>query len=365
MPSAVRLKRELFSILSWRTEARATTLPPDRAQRMRDRVGQFMRWARAHDSLPALEQRAVVLCFHGVIAHDPDPEVECEHLPLAGFRQLLDLLRRSFRVISLCELVDAIRTGQSPPARSVVITFDDGYANNAEVAAEELARRRLPWSAFLPAQLVESRAYQWIDDVRLLIHRGDQKRVILSDESGRHTLELSTSALRRSAVQRVHEVCRYVPDEIRRERLAGLYGAYSDDQMASLRDRYRSFAPMSWDQARQLKSDGVEVASHSLTHTALGPQTPAAIRREVFGARDLLVSRLGSDSTNFSYPFGRLASLSRETEAVLREAGYNSALTLEQDCVRCREVNLLQCPRLIVSPAVGRMVFSLWQRFLR
>jgi peptidoglycan/xylan/chitin deacetylase (PgdA/CDA1 family) len=144
-----------------------------------------------------------------------------------------------------------------------------------------------------------------------------------------------------------------------------LYSAFPTGLLEELRARYRSFAPMTWAQARQLKSAGVDVGSHSLTHTALGPQSPEAVRHEVFAARELLQARIGDHSLHFSYPYGRLASLSEQTEATLFEAGYNCALTLEQDVVRCDEVNLLQLPRLIVSPLVGRMVFNLWQRFLR
>lgn len=365
MRQVAHIKRELFSALSWRAEARAATLPPDRGQRVRDRVGQFMRWTRAHDSLPDLRQRAVVLCFHGVIGHEPDRDVECDHMTLPAFRQLLDLLDRSFRVIGLAELVACIREHRSPPPRSVVITFDDGYANNAEVAAEELLRRRMPFSAFLPAQLVETGAYQWIDDVRLLVHCGGRDALALPGDDGVLRLDLRAAPARHAAVRAIHQLCRYTPDAVRRERLAALYDAYEPGRLEELRARFRSFAPMTWEQARELKSAGVDVGSHSLTHTALGPQRPEVIRHEIHGARALLQSRIGDHSPHFSYPYGRLASLSRQSEESLTEAGYNCALTLEQDAVRCDEVNLMQLPRLIVSPHVGRMVFGLWQRFLR
>lgn len=365
MQQTLRLKRELFSIVSWRTEARAAAWPADRGQRLRDRVGHVMRWTRAHDSLPEIANRAAILCFHGVIGHEPDPDVECEHLPVRRFRQLLQVLKRSFRVISLGQLVECIREGRSPPPKSIVITFDDGYANHVEVAAEELDDLDLPWSAFLPVQLVETGAYQWIDDVRLLVHRGGRREICLTGDSGPIRLDLGTTAARHEAVRRIHEFCRYVPDAVRHERLDGLYAAFPTELLQDLRSRFCSFAPMSWTQARQLKVAGVDVGSHSLTHTALGPQSAEAIRHEISAARELLQARIGEHSPHFSYPYGRLASLSPETEAALCDAGYNCALTLEQDVVRCDQAHLLRLPRLIVSPLVGRMVFSLWQRFLR
>jgi len=365
MQRTLRLKRELFSIISWRMEARASVLAPEQGQRIRDRAGHLMRWARAHDSLPKIADRAAILCFHGVVGHPPDPEVECEHLSVRAFRQLLRVLARSFQVISLAELVACVQSRNSPPPRSVVITFDDGYANNVEVAAAELARFRMPWSAFLPVQLVETGNYQWIDDIRLLVHRGGRRELRLPDENGPLHLDLSTSRLRHAAVRTIHQRCRYVPDEVRGARLAAVYECFPVDRLQELRAQFHSFRPMNWHQARQLKAAGVDVGSHSLTHTALGPQPAEVVRREVFSARDLLARQLGSIHPHFSYPYGRCASISQQTQCVLAEAGYNCALTLEEDAVRCSEVDQFRLPRLIVSPLVGRIVFNLWQRFVR
>jgi len=121
---------------------------------------------------------------------------------------------------------------------------------------------------------------------------------------------------------------------------------------------------MTWQQARELKAAGVDVGSHGLSHIALSPQTPDCIRRELSAARDLLQKRIGDHSAHFSYPYGRPAAMSPETEAFIREMGYRCALTLEQEIVRCETCNLMALPRMIVSAQVGRVLFALWQRFL-
>ena len=68
-----------------------------------------MAWSRAHDCLPDIANRVAVLCFHNVVNHQPHPEVERDALHLNRFRNLLKILRRSFNVISLSELVTALR----------------------------------------------------------------------------------------------------------------------------------------------------------------------------------------------------------------------------------------------------------------
>jgi peptidoglycan/xylan/chitin deacetylase (PgdA/CDA1 family) len=359
------LRRSVFSALSWRVEARAAALPAHAGQRVRQRFGRVLTFLRAHDCLPDIAGRAAILCFHGVVDRHCDQDVEREMLEVRAFRKLLCVLRRSFNVISLAQLVTCIQEQQSPPPRSIVLTFDDGYANNHAVAAEELQRCRMPWSAFLPAMLIETGARQWIDDVRLLMHRGSRRRLALHWGKHELSLDLTTRRGRHEAVHGIHQLCRYVPENVRRERLRELYGFYSEDEMQSLREAFPSFAPMTWDQARELKSAGVDVGSHALTHIALAPQAPETIRCEVVTARQLLQERIGDHSPHFSYPYGREASISEHTEAELVRAGHTCGLTLEQDAIHCTSADLLRLPRIIVSPLVGKVLFGLWQRFIR
>lgn len=359
------LRRKVFSAISWRAEARASSLPPREGQRLRDRCGRMMTWARAHDSLPDIDQRAAIVCFHNVIDHRPDPEAERDMLHVSQFRLLLRVLKRSFNVISLAQLVAAVRDGEPIPPRAAVITFDDGYATNHTVAAPVLADLKMPWSAFLPAMLVETAGRQWIDDLYLLIYRGSRRRIEFCWEGRSWEFNLDTPGQRERAVFAIREACRYVPESVRQARMQRVFDLYSPDELESLRARFPSFAPLTWDQARQLKAAGVDVGSHGLSHIALGPQPPEVVRHELTAARALLQQHLGDHSPHFSYPYGRRASFSEETERQLVEMGYHCAVTLEPNAIDCRGQNLMQLPRLIVSPLVGRVLFGLWQRFIR
>lgn len=324
-----------------------------------------MELTRAHDSLPDIAYRAVILCLHGVIAHSRDPEVEAEAIEVHHFRRLLKLLRRSFNVISLAELVAAIRERRSPPPRSVVVTFDDGYVTHHSVVADEMAAMNMPWSAFVPAMLIEAGGRQWTDDLYLLIHRGSQRQIGFRWNNSAVRFDLRTPQQRQDAVFQIRESCRYLPEPVRASRLQELYDQYSLDELQTLRARYGDFSPMTWMQVKELMSAGVDVGSHGLSHIALAPQEPDLVLGEILGARELLMQRVGPHSPHFSYPYGREASMSLLTEQVLVEMGYHCALTLEQNAVYCQSQHLMRLPRLIVGPSVGRTLFTLWQRFIR
>jgi peptidoglycan/xylan/chitin deacetylase (PgdA/CDA1 family) len=96
-------------------------------------------------------RRVVILCYHGVTARAEraadDPAGL--HIRARRFEEQLDYLRSNYNIISLTEYLAARREERALPARSVVLTFDDGYRNFLTMAASRLEARGLPASVFL------------------------------------------------------------------------------------------------------------------------------------------------------------------------------------------------------------------------
>jgi peptidoglycan/xylan/chitin deacetylase (PgdA/CDA1 family)/GT2 family glycosyltransferase len=67
-------------------------------------------------------------------------------------RQMWVLKRLRYRVIAFDELARTLREAQLPPRRAVVITIDDGYMDNIEIAHPILRRHRFPWTVFLVSE---------------------------------------------------------------------------------------------------------------------------------------------------------------------------------------------------------------------
>jgi peptidoglycan/xylan/chitin deacetylase (PgdA/CDA1 family) len=75
-------------------------------------------------------------------------------------RQMAWLKRRRYHVLSLEEFLSYHRGYRLPPAHSVVITFDDGYADNRTVAYPTLRQHGFPATIFLVSRAVEA-TNQW------------------------------------------------------------------------------------------------------------------------------------------------------------------------------------------------------------
>ena len=94
-----------------------------------------------------LTQGTTILAYHAVGVEGEKPSRFI--LPRRAFERQMRTLARRRRVLALDEFVALRRTHRLPPARSLVITFDDGYQDTRELASPVLARLQLPATLFL------------------------------------------------------------------------------------------------------------------------------------------------------------------------------------------------------------------------
>lgn len=125
--------------------------------------------------LPALawaaSPQAVVLMYHRV----GESEYPSTNVTVEQFQAHLDYLAENdFNVLPLERIVEALRTREPLPERSVAITFDDGYSSVGEVAHPLLAERGWPYTVFVNTGPVDSgyTGYLSWDAMRALADEG-------------------------------------------------------------------------------------------------------------------------------------------------------------------------------------------------
>jgi len=105
---------------------------------------------------------ASVLLFHRVTDAIPEDGLT---VGTARFSGICRMLRRGFRVVPLAEVVRLTRSGQTIPARTVAITFDDCYRDNVD-AARILTEYGLPATFFIPTAFVgNDHVFDWDRDL--------------------------------------------------------------------------------------------------------------------------------------------------------------------------------------------------------
>jgi peptidoglycan/xylan/chitin deacetylase (PgdA/CDA1 family) len=105
------------------------------------------RWLQVSRGVP-------VLMYHAFSADNGGERFVMPRRSFARQMRLLAALR--YRVISLDELAAALREGRPLPRRAVVITIDDGYRDNAQVALPILRRHGFAASVFLVSERLDA-----------------------------------------------------------------------------------------------------------------------------------------------------------------------------------------------------------------
>jgi peptidoglycan/xylan/chitin deacetylase (PgdA/CDA1 family) len=119
----------------------------------------------------------------------------------------------------------------------------------------------------------------------------------------------------------------------------------------------RELACMSWDELRELKATGWEIASHTKSHPRLTELADDELGSELVGSREVCEQELGIDSVTLAYPYGIHDARVR---AAARDAGYAAAAADRPGPVRQFQwprINIHQIDdpwrfRLKVSPVV-------------
>jgi len=301
------------------------------------------RLARVAQRLPARRPRAVVLVYHriGTGAIDPwrltvDPET---------FAGQMETLARDWSPMSLAELVDGFRRRRLPE-RGVAVTFDDGYADNLEVAAPILLEHAIPATLFVATDLIDAGGAPWWDELASLLleparlpstltlssGNGSQWRIpSLSDEERRLASNLNPweaqPGTRLRAFYEVWLTLRAL-DAARREAAI--------DEIAEWSDAPRHSEPvlLTWEQLREFAAlPGFELGAHTRTHPVLPSCSDEGARAEITGGADRLRAQTGSEAEQFAYPFG---AWSPNVARLVAELGFDAAYTTDGGAVTWR-----------------------------
>ncbi len=191
-------------------------------------------------------------------------------------------LRDTYRVLTLDEAVTLAGSGFVVNQPTALVTFDDGYRDNAEVAAPILSALGVPASFFLPTSFLQEPRLPWWDFVAYAVNRATVP-VLRLDRPEPMEIDLERTP-RTESIARVVRSCLDHHVEVNDE--AGFRAHLKDRAGVEVDDSALGRALfMTWDQARALASvPGMSVGSHAHSHRALALLSESEQRDELAGA---------------------------------------------------------------------------------
>lgn len=275
------------------------------------------------------------LIFHRVLPQ-PDPLLGDE-MHAARFDRICGWLREWFHVLPLDEACRRLADGSLPP-RALALSFDDGYADNHDVALPILRRHGLSATFFVSTGFLDG-GRMWndclIEAVRMM--PGDACDFDRFGVPSTGVLPLGLLGERRSAVAALLSHCKHLPQNERDAVVAGVCAAVG---------RPLPLGPMMRPaQVRALAEAGMGVGAHTVSHPILAKLPAAHARHEIVAGRDALQQILDRPVTLFAYPNGVEGDdFLPEHVQMVRDAGFAFAFTTQWGTAR-RATDRLRMPR--------------------
>lgn len=288
---------------------------------------------------------AVVLMYHSVCPPEHEPWVAPRNrISPMVFEKQLRRLAATGRVISLSRLAAA--DGPPPAPGSIVLTFDDGYLDNLDVAAPLLRKYGLPATLYLATGYVANAEPQWADLLYSAIRHRVRDRLSLD---GIGAFDLGARDQRHAAL---HVIGRHMI-EASRERRTELLDTIRE-QAGSPRCSVR--LTMDFDDVRRVMDDyrAFELGVHTADHLDLSAMDTGDAIREVQRSVDDFRRELDRDAEHFSFPYSRWTPAIRGR---LGATGLRTAMT-GQGVVALDELDPFDLRRL--EAPVSMPLFRYW-----
>lgn len=300
---------------------------------------------------------AAILMYHSVL---DDPAEVADSLggmihPRTIFEGQMELIAREFDPVTLDQVARFVRGEQELPARPVVVTFDDGYVDNFEMALPILDRAGVPAAYYVTVECVENRRLPWPSRLRFSFRRTSKKN--WTDDAGRvwnFTSENERGLAYLAACDRIARLAGPAQERVVSQMESGL-----DTRLPVESGKLM----MTWEQVSGLVQRGHIVGSHTMTHPNLAYVSLEDARRELVESKQRMEAHINAPVTHFSYPCPALSpNWTEQTAEESRHAGYESAVTTSSGLAR-RNDNPLALKRVRPSKTVDGLRWNLETAF--
>lgn len=275
-----------------------------------------------------------VLTYHRVL-NEPDPMEDLDQIDAECLSAQLSAVKEHFKVLPLPEALSLMDAGRLP-ARSLAITFDDGYLDNHAVAFPVLKRLGLQATFFVATDYLGNGIM--FNDIMIEAARQATGTELDLSWLGLGKRPTANVAERRHLAIELTHLVKYLPSDQRRETCQRVW-----EQVAG-RAPYPSLM-MTAEHVADLARAGMTIGGHTHTHPILTRIPLDLAREDIRKNYECLKDITGRSPTMFAYPNGRPGTdYGIEQRNLVAESGYQAAVTTARGVVT-KGIDRFQLPR--------------------
>ncbi len=261
-----------------------------------------------------------------------------------AFDRQVRFLKQHFEVIGIDELSSIAAQRPLRGDRLAMITFDDGYRDNYELAFPILKSLNAKGVFFIATGFLDNPHMAWWDEIAWMV-RNSPASQIPSTEWTPQAIEFDDPD-RQDTIHRLLTIYKSLPGD---ETAAYLDGLAAVTQSGRCPQSVAAEAWMNWDMIREMRAGGMSIGAHTVSHPILANLEAASQEREIVGSKQRIEVELGETIDSLSYPVGGRNAFNETTRELLKGNGIRWAFSYYGGYSRLDEFDPYDIPRVPVE----------------
>lgn len=293
------------------------------------------------ETLPS-GRRLVVLNYHRIGDAEQavyDPEVYSATVD--DFEQQVTFLKSTLGILSLDEALEWLEQGKSRARAAALITFDDGYIDNFQLAFPVLRSLGTTATFFLPTSFVGTNHLPWWDVISYCVRHATSRHLNLSHLD---MADIDLEATSTKAATRAILACYRSPKVTDSRQFLNAIEV-ATGVIPPTPDR--TF--LDWNEAAEMIAGGMSIGSHTHRHEVLAKLPLDEQVRELKVSRRMLEEKLSIRGDVLAYPVGGRDAFSQDSFAALEQADYRAAFSYYGGTNRPASTNRFDIRRMAVD----------------
>jgi len=237
------------------------------------------------------------------------------------FTKQLKFYQQHFKVISVDELLDMVKENKAIKHRYAIITFDDGYIDNYEIAYPILQQHGLSAAFYIATDYIDLPQIPWWDEIAWLVRHSKKTKIKLKGWS--MSIDISKGTIKGS-IQSILKLIKQEKNQTMTEKIKDLE-SYCQCKMPDNIRRSKLF--LNWPQIKEMSENGMHIGSHTLSHRILSHLTEKEQHIELTQSKQKIEGCLNKKITTIAYPVGDKNTFTTATQKLARQANYQLAFS--------------------------------------
>lgn len=234
-----------------------------------------------------------------------------------AFEQQVNFIKRNCRVISPLDLLDE----QSLEGEAcAMITFDDGYRDNYEVAFPILKKHGVSATFFVTTGFIDSPRVAWWDEIAWMVHTSNRPSITAAGLG----CDMPLAGQQQQTIERLLSTYKALPPTATEAFLNGLAQGCGTGRCTRA---VAGHVWMTWDMLREMASAGMTIGGHTVDHPILSRLSASEQQYQINACMTRLEREVSLPGRFLAYPRGKGDSFNDDTRAALYEARIDLAFS--------------------------------------